>query len=173
MAHTNAYGLIRGLQFASFIVQYYGLVLDLLMLGLTRASEIAGPPQGANHVCAHGLCVLNSQKCPRSAPLTRFRSVAPLRAVVARARTLLWQNEQDCIMHQIGCMRQPNSIDMRICGPPREFESQQSAHFVMCMAGSQRVPDVPRHAHGGPAPHPALLALHQQGACPVPFPCQQ
>ena len=45
MAHTNAYGLIRGLQFASFIVQYYGLVLDLLMLGLTRASEVAGPPQ--------------------------------------------------------------------------------------------------------------------------------
>ena len=45
MAHTNSYGLIRGLQFASFIVQYYGLVLDLLMLGLTRASEIAGPPQ--------------------------------------------------------------------------------------------------------------------------------
>ncbi len=45
MAHTNAYGLIRGLQFASFVVQYYGLVLDLLMLGLTRASEIAGPPQ--------------------------------------------------------------------------------------------------------------------------------
>jgi hypothetical protein len=45
MAHTNSYGLIRGLQFASFIVQYYGLVIDLLMLGLTRASEIAGPPQ--------------------------------------------------------------------------------------------------------------------------------
>ncbi len=49
MAHTNAYGLIRGLQFASFIVQYYGLVLDLLMLGLTRASEIAGPPQVPIH----------------------------------------------------------------------------------------------------------------------------
>lgn len=45
MAHTNAYGLIRGLQFASFIMQYYGLILDLLMLGLTRASQIAGPPQ--------------------------------------------------------------------------------------------------------------------------------
>ena len=45
MAHTNSYGLIRGLQFASFVVQYYGLVLDLLTLGLTRASEIAGPPQ--------------------------------------------------------------------------------------------------------------------------------
>jgi hypothetical protein len=26
MQHTNAYGLIRGLQFASFLVQYYGLV---------------------------------------------------------------------------------------------------------------------------------------------------
>ena len=48
MAHTNAYGLIRGLQFASFIMQYYGLILDLLMLGLTRASQIAGPPQVPN-----------------------------------------------------------------------------------------------------------------------------
>ncbi|KAK9811013.1 hypothetical protein WJX73_006437 [Symbiochloris irregularis] len=48
MAHTNNYGLIRGLQFASFVVQYYGLVLDLLQLGLTRASEIAGPPQMPN-----------------------------------------------------------------------------------------------------------------------------
>lgn len=26
-------------------MQYYGLLLDLLLLGLTRASEIAGPPQ--------------------------------------------------------------------------------------------------------------------------------
>uniref|UniRef100_A0A915L5A3 RNA recognition motif spliceosomal PrP8 domain-containing protein n=1 Tax=Romanomermis culicivorax TaxID=13658 RepID=A0A915L5A3_ROMCU len=48
MNHTNSYGLIRGLQFASFIVQYYGLVLDLLVLGLRRASEIAGPPQCPN-----------------------------------------------------------------------------------------------------------------------------
>lgn len=48
MAHTNSYGIIRGLQFASFIVQYYGLVLDLLLLGLTRASELAGPPNMPN-----------------------------------------------------------------------------------------------------------------------------
>ncbi|XP_072978887.1 pre-mRNA-processing-splicing factor 8A [Typha angustifolia] len=48
MSHTNSYGLIRGLQFASFVVQYYGLMLDLLLLGLTRASEIAGPPQMPN-----------------------------------------------------------------------------------------------------------------------------
>ncbi len=45
MNHVNAFGIIRGLQFASFITQYYGLVLDLLTLGLRRASEIAGPPQ--------------------------------------------------------------------------------------------------------------------------------
>jgi len=36
---------LRGLQFASFLVQYYGLILDLLVLGLKRASEMAGPPQ--------------------------------------------------------------------------------------------------------------------------------
>ncbi|EFA79942.1 pre-mRNA processing factor 8 [Heterostelium album PN500] len=48
MNHTNSYGLIRGLQFASFIFQYYGLVLDLLILGLNRAAEIAGPPNLPN-----------------------------------------------------------------------------------------------------------------------------
>ncbi|PVV02805.1 hypothetical protein BB560_002731 [Smittium megazygosporum] len=48
MNHTNVYGLIRGLQFASFIFQYYGLVLDLLILGLQRASEMAGSPQLPN-----------------------------------------------------------------------------------------------------------------------------
>jgi len=49
MNHTNSYGLIRGLQFASFIVQYYGLVLDLLVLGLPRAAEISGPPATPNN----------------------------------------------------------------------------------------------------------------------------
>ncbi|KAL1413523.1 pre-mRNA-splicing factor 8 [Vanrija albida] len=44
MSHINAYGMIRGLQFSSFVFQYYGLVLDLLILGLQRASEMAGPP---------------------------------------------------------------------------------------------------------------------------------
>ncbi|XP_038114619.1 pre-mRNA-processing-splicing factor 8 [Culex quinquefasciatus] len=48
MNHSNSYGIIRGLQFASFIAQYYGLVLDLLVLGLQRASEMAGPPQMPN-----------------------------------------------------------------------------------------------------------------------------
>lgn len=49
MAHTNAYGLIRGLQFSAFVFQYYGLVLDILILGLQRASEMAGPPQMPNN----------------------------------------------------------------------------------------------------------------------------
>jgi len=48
MNHTQSYGLIRGLQFASFIFQFYGLILDLLVLGLTRASELAGPPELPN-----------------------------------------------------------------------------------------------------------------------------
>ncbi|KAF5094028.1 hypothetical protein D0Z03_002214 [Geotrichum reessii] len=48
MNHVNQYGLIRGLQFSSFVMQYYGLVLDILILGLQRASELAGPPNQPN-----------------------------------------------------------------------------------------------------------------------------
>ena len=48
MGHVNSFGMIRGLAFASFITQYYGLVLDLLVLGLGRASELAGPPSQPN-----------------------------------------------------------------------------------------------------------------------------
>ncbi|PYI01054.1 PROCN-domain-containing protein [Aspergillus sclerotiicarbonarius CBS 121057] len=48
MNHTNSYGLIRGLQFSGFVFQYYGLMIDLLLLGLQRASEMAGPPQSPN-----------------------------------------------------------------------------------------------------------------------------
>ena len=48
MNHTNSYGIIRGLQFSSFVVQYFGLVMDLLILGLNRSAEMAGPPQMPN-----------------------------------------------------------------------------------------------------------------------------
>ena len=48
MSHINAYGLIRGLQFSSFIFQYYSLIMDVLVLGLNRAAEMAGPPQLPN-----------------------------------------------------------------------------------------------------------------------------
>ncbi|KAJ1906844.1 Pre-mRNA-processing-splicing factor 8 [Coemansia sp. IMI 209127] len=48
MDHVNSYGLIRGLQFAPFIFQYYGMVIDLLILGLQRASDMAGGPAMPN-----------------------------------------------------------------------------------------------------------------------------
>ena len=48
MNHTNSYGIIRGLQFSSFVVQYYGLVMDLLILGMYRSADMAGPPQMPN-----------------------------------------------------------------------------------------------------------------------------
>lgn len=48
MNHTNSYGMIRGLQFSAFVLQFYGLILDLLLLGPQRASEIDGPPQKPN-----------------------------------------------------------------------------------------------------------------------------
>lgn len=48
MSHVNSYGLIKGLRFASFVFQYYGLVNDLLLLGLERATDLAGPPELPN-----------------------------------------------------------------------------------------------------------------------------
>ena len=42
MDHTNSLGVIRGLQFAPFILQLYGLCMDLMILGLSRATEFAG-----------------------------------------------------------------------------------------------------------------------------------
>ncbi|KAI9476840.1 NUC071 domain-containing protein [Coemansia mojavensis] len=48
MNHVNAYGLLRGLQFAPFVFQYYGMIVDLLILGLQRASEMAGAPTMPN-----------------------------------------------------------------------------------------------------------------------------
>ncbi|SCU79447.1 LADA_0B00716g1_1 [Lachancea dasiensis] len=48
MSHVNKYGLIRGLQFSSFIFQFYGLIIDLLILGPERALEMAGPSSSPN-----------------------------------------------------------------------------------------------------------------------------
>jgi pre-mRNA-processing factor 8 len=53
MNHTNSYGLIHGLQFSSFIFQFYALILDLMVLGLQRANEIAGPPNNPNEFMAY------------------------------------------------------------------------------------------------------------------------
>ena len=43
MSHSNSYGLLHGLQFSSFLIQFWGLIIDLMLLGLSRASDIAGP----------------------------------------------------------------------------------------------------------------------------------
>lgn len=48
MSHVNKYGLIRGLQFSSFIYQYYGLMMDILLLGPERAMDFAGSPNDPN-----------------------------------------------------------------------------------------------------------------------------
>ncbi|KIM86635.1 hypothetical protein PILCRDRAFT_4542 [Piloderma croceum F 1598] len=37
MVHTNTFNLIHGLQLSAFVFQYYGLELDLMILGLQRA----------------------------------------------------------------------------------------------------------------------------------------
>ena len=54
MNYTNHYGLVRGLRFASFVTQLWGLILDLLILGWTRAAEIAGPPSTPNDFLQFG-----------------------------------------------------------------------------------------------------------------------
>ncbi|ELP90364.1 pre-mRNA-processing-splicing factor, putative [Entamoeba invadens IP1] len=48
MMHVNSYGLLHGLAFSSFVIQYYGLVLDILLLGPKRAMEIAGSASAPN-----------------------------------------------------------------------------------------------------------------------------
>lgn len=48
MSHINQFGIIKGLQFASFIYQYYALATDLMILGIDRATDIAGPPDNPN-----------------------------------------------------------------------------------------------------------------------------
>jgi pre-mRNA-processing factor 8 len=53
MAHTNAFGLIHGLQFSAFVFQYYSLVLDLLILGLQHPNEMAGPQMLNNFLQYH------------------------------------------------------------------------------------------------------------------------
>lgn len=48
MSFLNSVGLIHGLQFSSFIAQYMGLLVDLLILGLKRATDLAGSPEFPN-----------------------------------------------------------------------------------------------------------------------------
>lgn len=41
MSHIQQVGIIRGFQFSSFVVQYYLLMVDLLLMGLPRALEFS------------------------------------------------------------------------------------------------------------------------------------
>jgi pre-mRNA-processing factor 8 len=75
MSHINSYGMIRGLQFSSFVFQYYGLILDLLILGLTRATELAGPP-GAPR--ARGRSIPYGRTIPGASPRVPTGPVALL-----------------------------------------------------------------------------------------------
>lgn len=54
MSYVNKCGLIRGLQFASFIYQFYGLVIDLLILGQDRATDLAGDIESPNEFMQYG-----------------------------------------------------------------------------------------------------------------------
>lgn len=44
MSHIQQVGIIRGFQFSSFVVQYYLLMVDLLLIGLPRALEFSKDP---------------------------------------------------------------------------------------------------------------------------------
>lgn len=48
MSHDHSFGLIRGFQFSGFVAQYWGLVVDLLLIGTERASQLAGPAMRPN-----------------------------------------------------------------------------------------------------------------------------
>jgi len=52
MNHTNSYGLLHGLQFSSFLTHFHGLIIDLMIIGLPRAMDLAGPPNKPNDFMA-------------------------------------------------------------------------------------------------------------------------
>lgn len=85
MAHTNSYGIIRGLQFASFITQYYGLVLDLLLLGLTRASGAVDRVEGMLS-CLH-LVIMLPMWAAASAVATIISNCVPRRRDCGRTES--------------------------------------------------------------------------------------
>ena len=49
MNHTQNYGIIRGLQFAPFLIQFWGLAIDLTILGLARAAELCDGRDSPSH----------------------------------------------------------------------------------------------------------------------------
>lgn len=52
MLHCNSYGLVRGLQFSAFLVQYYSIVFDLSLVGISRSNSlyVSANSKGGNKV---------------------------------------------------------------------------------------------------------------------------
>ena len=68
MSHTSMLGLIKGLQFSSFVYQYWCFILDILVLGLTRASELAG----TRPECPNELLRFESQEIETQHPIRMY-----------------------------------------------------------------------------------------------------
>lgn len=48
MSFLNQIGLLHGALNTGFLVQYWGLIIDLLFMGLERASDFIGDPKNPN-----------------------------------------------------------------------------------------------------------------------------
>lgn len=48
MSHVNSQGVLHGFQFSAFLIQFHGLLVDLMILGLDRALELAGSRDKVN-----------------------------------------------------------------------------------------------------------------------------
>jgi pre-mRNA-processing factor 8 len=40
MNHVNNYGILEGINISGFLIQFWGLIIDLMILGIDRAIEI-------------------------------------------------------------------------------------------------------------------------------------
>ena len=48
MNHTNSYGILHGFQFSSYLIQFWGLALDLIHLGIPRSMDLQGSQEMPN-----------------------------------------------------------------------------------------------------------------------------
>ena len=40
MNHVNSYGILHGINFSGFLIQFWGLLIDLMLLGVQRANDM-------------------------------------------------------------------------------------------------------------------------------------
>lgn len=50
MDFVNSIGLLQGTDVSGFLLQFWGLILDLLFIGLERAADILGNPSSPNEI---------------------------------------------------------------------------------------------------------------------------